>query len=171
MKLIKKLLICFIITFIIGCVHRNNFGQVRPNKIRFSIKNCKDEKVFSKIDTSVIYFSEFELQNSRSKYINAYKFYSNNRIAFFTDISLDKSEELNPEKAHMGYYSTCYENNKIQIAFYHVQSNIYISRKEFEIRNDSLFIKTLESPQSALVNEIYLKKKLSKNELIFKPDW
>lgn len=169
--MIKKLLICFIITFIIGCVHRNNFGQVRPNKIRFSIKNCKDEKVFSKIDTSVIYFSEFELQNSRSKYINAYKFYSNNRIAFFTDISLDKSEELNPEKAHMGYYSTCYENNKIQIAFYHVQSNIYISRKEFEIRNDSLFIKTLESPQSALVNEIYLKKKLSKNELIFKPDW
>ena len=169
--MIKKLLICFIITFIIGCVHRNNFGQVRPNKIRFSIKNCKDEKVYSKIDTSVIYFSEFELQNSRSKYINAYKFYSNNRIAFFTDISLDKSEELNPEKAHMGYYSTCYENNKIQIAFYHVQSNIYISRKEFEIRNDSLFIKTLESPQSALVNEIYLKKKLSKNELIFKPDW
>ena len=169
--MIKKLLICFIITFIIGCVHRNNFGQVRPNKIRFSIKNCKDEKVFSKIDTSVIYFSEFELQNSRSKYINAYKFYSNNRIAFFTDISLDKSEELNPEKAHMGYYSSCYENNKIQIAFYHVQSNIYISRKEFEIRNDSLFIKTLESPQSALVNEIYLKKKLSKNELIFKPDW
>ena len=114
--MIKKLLICFIITFIIGCVHRNNFGQVRPNKIRFSIKNCKDEKVFSKIDTSVIYFSEFELHNSRSKYINAYKFYSNNRIAFFTDISLDKSEELNPEKAHMGYYSTCYENNKIQIA-------------------------------------------------------
>ena len=169
--MIKKLLICFIITFIIGCVHRNNFGQVRPNKIRFSIKNCKDEKVFSKIDTSVIYFSEFELQNSRSKYINAYKFYSNNRIAFFTDISLDKSEELNPEKAHMGYYSTCYENNKIQIAFYHVQSNIYISRKEFEIRNDSLFIKTLESPQYALVNEIYLKKKLSKKELIFKPDW
>ena len=171
MKLIKKLLICYIITFTVGCVHRNNFGQVRPNKIRFSIKNCKDEKVFSKIDTSIIYISEFERQNSRSKYINAYKFYSNNRIAFFTDIVLDKLEELNPEKAHMGYYSTCFESNKIQIAFYHVQSNIYISRKEFEIRNDSLFIKTLESPQSALVNEIYLKKKLSKNELIFKPDW
>ena len=126
LKLIKKLLICFIITFMIGCVHRNNFGQVRPNKIRFSIKNCKDEKVYSKIDTSVIYFSEFERQNSRSKYINAYKFYSNNRIAFFTDISLDKLEELNPEKAHMGYYSTCFENNKIQIAFYHAAQSVLL---------------------------------------------
>ncbi len=155
----------------IGCVHRNNFGQVRPNKIRFSIKNCKDEKVYSKIDTSVIYFSEFERQNSRSKYINAYKFYSNNRIAFFTDISLDKLEELNPEKAHMGYYSTCFENNKIQIAFYHVQSNIYISRKEFEVKGDSLIVKTLNSPQSVLRTDIYFKKKLTKKELVFKPDW
>ena len=92
-------------------------------------------------------------------------------LSKISNASKDKLEELNPEKAHMGYYSTCFENNKIQIAFYHVQSNIYISRKEFEVKGDSLIVKTLNSPQSVLRTDIYFKKKLTKKELVFKPDW
>jgi len=169
--LIKKLIIIFSLVILVSCVHRNSYGLERPNKVRFSIKKCSDEKVYNKIDTSAIYYAVFKRQDSSGKYIKAYKFYSNNRIAFFTDIPVEKLVEPNPLKAHMGYYSTCSEKNKIQIAFYHVQSNIYISRKEFEVRGDSLIVKTLNSPQSVLRTDIYIKKKLTKKELIFKPDW
>lgn len=152
-------------------MNRNYFGQVRPNKIRFSIKNCKDERVFDKVDTSAIYLAEFKRQNNTEKYINGYKFYSQNRVAFFININPDKITNLDPKKANMGYYSTCFEKNKIQIAFYHVQSDTYISKKEFEIRNDSLVVSTLNSPQTIFEVQTYLKRKLNKKELIYKPDW
>lgn len=167
----KNLLLIVVSLSLISCVNRNYFGQVRPNKIRFSIKNCIDENVFKKVDTSAIYLAEFKRSDNSEKYINGYKFYSDNRVAFFVNINPNNVTELNPKKAKMGYYSTCSEKNKIQIALYHVQSDVYISKRKFEIKNDSLIVTTLESPQSVFVVDTYLKKKLAPNELIYKPDW
>ena len=83
----------------------------------------------------------------------------------------NKLTQISSIKYNRYFQESIIKNNKIQIAFYHVQSNIYISRKEFEVKGDSLIVKTLNSPQSVLRTDIYFKKKLTKKELVFKPDW
>lgn len=171
LKFEKKINLIILSFFFMSCINRNELGQVRPNKIRFSIKNCNDNKVFNKIDTLGIYLGKFKRYNNDEYITNAYKFYSQNRIAYFIDINPDKITDLNPKNAIMGYYSTCSNENKIQLAFYHVQSNIFISKKEFVIKNDSLIVITQKSPQSNFRIDKYAKKILTKNELIYKPDW
>ena len=155
----------------ISCVKRNTFDEVRPNKNIFTIKNCEDDKVFSKIDTAAIYLSTYKKNDNGRIYSNGLKFYSKNRLAFFVNINSEDVLDLNPKKANMGFYSTCSEKNLIQIAFYHVQSNVFISKQEFIIKNDSLILTTLKSPFGPLRSEIFIKKELSKNKLIFTPDW
>ena len=45
------------------------------------------------------------------------------------------------------------------------------AKKEFEIINDTLIVKTLKSPQASFRIEKYYKRKLTTNELIYEPDW
>jgi hypothetical protein len=94
----------------------SEYGIVRPNKIKFSNKDCNDDKVFEKIDTSVIYLTEYKWPNEEGFHYNGYKFHSDNKIAFFINIKIDSVNALNPKKAEMGFYSTCSEINTIQIA-------------------------------------------------------
>jgi hypothetical protein len=154
-----------------NCASRNEFGIVRPNKIKFSNKNCIDERVFEKVDTSVIYLTELKTYNNGKTFRNGYKFYTDNKIGFFINIKIDSINALNPKKAQMGFYSTCSETNNIQIAYHHVQSGVFKSKEEFEIINDTLIVKTLKSPQTFERIEKYYKRKLVTKELIYKPDW
>lgn len=167
----KILFVLSVGLFAVGCVKRNTYDEVRPNKNIFSIKNCEDEKIFSKIDTSAIYLLNYKRINDGKIYTNGLKFYSKNRISFFVNVNSENVSDLNPKKAKMGFYSTCSEKNIIQIAFYHVQSNVFISKQEFIIKNDSLLLTTLKSPFSSIRTEIFIKKELSKNKLIYTPDW
>ncbi|RZS90765.1 hypothetical protein [Aquimarina brevivitae] len=167
----RNIILIFVIICFTNCASRNEYGIVRPNKIRFSNKNCEDEKVFEKIDTSVIYLTEYKWPEKNGIHYNGYKFYSDNKVAFFIDIKIDSGDALNPKKAQMGFYSTCSEINNIQIAYHHVQSGIFKSKKEFEIISDTLIVKTLKSPQASYGIEKYYKRKLTTNELIYKPDW
>lgn len=171
MNLIKIIFLFFLIICLTNCVSRNEYGIVRPNEIRFSNKNCDDETVFDKIDTSAIYLFQIKTLDTGEPFLNGYKFYAENKVAYFINIKIDSTKSLNPKNAQMGFYNTCSETNNIQIAKYHVQSGVYKSKKEFEIDNDTLIIKNLESPQSSFRIEKYYKRKLKPNELIYKPDW
>jgi len=172
--LISKLLINTVFIFLTlgltNCVSRNKYGLVRPNKIRFSNKNCNDKKVFEKIDTSAIYLTEYKRPEKNDIHYNGYKFYFNNKVAFFIDIKIDSVNALNPKRAQMGFYSTCSEINNIQIAYFG-PSGFFKSNKEFKIINDTLLVTTLKSPQASRKVEKYYKKNLKPNKLIYKPDW
>jgi hypothetical protein len=167
----RNLILIVLIICFTNCVSRNENGIVRPNKIRFSNKNCDDKKVFEKIDTSVIYLTEYKWPEDEGIHYNGYKFYSDNKVAFFIDIKINSIDALNPKKAEMGYYSTCSKTNNIQIAYYNWHSGIYKSKKEFEIINDTLIIKTIKSPEASFRIQKYYARKLKTNELIYKPDW
>lgn len=171
MNFYRKIILIFLIICFTNCASRNEYGRVRPNKIRFSNKNCVDEKVFEKIDTAAIYLIEYKRPYNEDLHYNGFKFYSDNKIAFFIDVEIDSANALNPKNAQMGYYSTCSEINTIQIAYHHVQAGVFKSKKEFEIINDTLIVKTLKSPQASFRIEKYYKRKLTVNELIYKPDW
>ncbi|WP_191858113.1 hypothetical protein [Hanstruepera ponticola] len=160
-----------LILLLSSCVSRNQYGIVRPNKIRFSNKKCFDEKVFEKVDTSAIYLIEYKWPKKNDKRYSGYKFYSDNKVAFFINVNIDSINALNPKKAQMGFYSTCSGKNNIQIAYYHVQSGIFKSKKEFEIINDTLVVTNLKSPQASYSVKKYYKQNLKPNELIYKPDW
>lgn len=170
MNFYRNITSIFLIICFTNCVSRNEYGIVRPNKIRFSNKKCIDTNIFDKIDTSAIYLTEYKWPEKEGVNYNAYKFYSDNKIAFFINIKIGSVSALNPKKAQMGFYSTCFKNN-IQVAFHHVQSGIFKSKEEFEIINDTLIVKTLKSPQTLFRIEKYYKRKLTSNELIYKPDW
>lgn len=171
MNFYKNIFLIIIIICLTNCASRNEYGIVRPNKIKFSNKNCIDERVFEKVDTSVIYLSELKTYDHGKPFFNGYKFYAHNKVAFFINIKIDDTNALNPKKAQMGFYATCSEINNIQIAYYHVQSGTFKSKEEFEIINDTLIVKTLKSPQASFRIEKYYKRKLKSNELIYKPDW
>ncbi|NQY31154.1 MAG: hypothetical protein HRT69_17020 [Flavobacteriaceae bacterium] len=171
MNFYKKSFLAVTIFSLMGCVCRNNFGRIRPNKINFSNKKCIDEKVFDKIDTSAIYLVNLKWFDSGKPHINGYKFYSNNRLAFFIDLDLNNVSGLDPKNANMGYYTTCDDKNKIKTAYYTIQGGVHISKREFEIKKDSLIVTTQKSPQGGYSVQKYFKKKLLKNELIFSPDW
>lgn len=160
------LIICFV-----SCVPRNEYGSIRANKIRFSNKKCVDENVFEKIDTSAVYLAELNAFDTGEPYINGFKFYGGHKVSFFVNLKLDQPNSLDPKKAKMGYYNTCSEPYTIQIAYHHVQSGIFISKKEFEIVNDTLIVKTLKSPQAFFRVTKYYKQQLPLNQLRFNPDW
>jgi len=166
----RNFVLIFIIICFTNCASRNEYGIVRPNKIRFSNKNCEDEKVFEKIDTSVIYLTEYKWPEKDGIHYNGYKFYSENKVAYFINIKIDNLKALNPKRAQMGFYSTCSEKNNIQIAYFG-PSGMFKSKKEFEIINDTLFVTTLKSPQTSHDIRKYYKRNLKPNELIYKPDW
>jgi len=167
---LRNIILLFIIICLTSCISKNEYGIIRPNKIRFSNKKCSDTNVYDKIDTSAIYVTEYKRPGEEDSHYNAYKFYSDNKIAFFINIKMDSANALNPKKAQMGFYATCSETNTIQIAS-HFVDGIYKSKQEFEIINDTLIIKTLKSPLAPFSIGKYYKQKLTTNELIYKPDW
>jgi hypothetical protein len=166
----KNIILFLLIFSFTNCVSRNEYGIIRPNKIRFSNKNCNDERVFEKIDTSSIYLTEYKWPEKNDIHYNGYKFYSENKVAFFINIKIDSINALNPKKAQMGFYSTCSEINYIQIAYFG-SSRVFKTKKEFKIVNDSLFVTTLKSAQASHSIGKYYKRNLKPNELIYKPDW
>lgn len=170
MKFHENIFLIFLVISLANCTSRNEYGIVRPNKIRFSNKNCIDEKVFKKIDTAAIYLTEYKWPRKEDIHYDGFKFYSDNKVALFIDIKIDSINALNPKRARMGFYATCTEINNIQIA-YIGPSGVFKTKKEFELINDTLIVKTLRSPQSAFRITKYYKRKLTNNQLKFKPDW
>jgi lipopolysaccharide export system protein LptA len=71
----------------------------------------------------------------------------------------------------MGYYSTCNNENKIQLGRYWVQAGVIINRKEFEIKADTLIVTNKDKSNGLYITGKFLKQKLSSEQLIYKPDW
>lgn len=171
MNLFKSGFLVFSILCLTNCVSRNEYGVERSNKLRFSNKKCADEQVFEKVDTSAIYLYERKVRYSLKPVINGYKFYADNKVAFFINVKKDSLDGLNPKNALMGFYNTCGEVNTIQTAYYHVQAGVYKAKQEFEIKNDTLVVNSVSSPQGSFSTEKFYKQKLKPNQLIYKPDW
>jgi len=162
---------------ILSCSHLNEFGQRRVNFNLERIKPSKDNLAYEIIDTSVLYKKvdvkntfdsskniEFNrLNNLNPSYL---KFYDKGKVGKFNNVSLDKRETLNPEKAESYLYN--FKNNKftIQVYFKNAQcGECFIKGKVEKISKDTIQI------VSGDYIEKYKAIEIPKAFLIYTPDW
>jgi hypothetical protein len=168
----KQLILLVSIYILVGCSHRNDFGQNRVNFNLERIKPNTDESVYNIIDTTKI-FSEISITddsgnpvsipNYKSNYL---KFYKNGRVAEFSDINLQDISSFNPKRAKGYLYNLKNGNLVIQVYFKNPQCGQCfikekfnkISEDTFELKNDS-YIST------------YKALEIPKDFLVYKPDW
>jgi hypothetical protein len=171
MKPLKIIIFSILVLFFSNCARKNDFGIHRVPKIHFGIKNCVDDDVYNKVDTAAIYVSSYKSLDSTKLLYQGFKFYSKNRVGFFSHLPLNNNEFLNSKYAMMGYYSTCNNENKIQLGRYWVQAGVIINRKEFEIKADTLIVTNKDKSNGLYITGKFLKHHLSSEQLIYKPDW
>ena len=180
--MVKKFISIGLILFIFSCIPAKNiFNVVRFKSSKFTVKPNSNEDFTKVIDTSVFYqailsdefISEYSLQN----YNNGFKFYKNGKIGFFKDVDFNDVESFNPKKADMVYYNFSGKEFIIEVV-YPIPSLIgekyKLSKREIILEKssmDSLTIRTYKS--STTDNRItkYVKRKIPKEALNYKPDW
>lgn len=167
--MVKKLILILLIICCSCTSIKNEYNQERYKISRFTIKPTENSFFYEVIDTSSIYILT-EIYNNGSLNINipqGLKFYKNGRVGKFKEFDLKFKEitNLNPKNAEMGLYK--YHNNKLEIEFMSnsAQSGNFLTKKEVLIKGD-----TIISSYGSFEYK-YVKKIISKDFLIYKPDW
>ena len=186
----------FILGFFISCGAKVNILDDKITAVPidngiFKNKNLFDKSLLNSIDTTAIYVEDCNFESSEKDFKNennkvyhtrdyhnvCYVFYSNgcvNRISAYGKDYFDilKTEDLDPMKT--GYRGVFYKkNNQIQmdlftIVGYNFKREYGINTSIIKIKGDTLFRKSKFDMKTVTV---YLKKKLPKEFLIYKPDW
>ncbi|PAM92703.1 hypothetical protein B4N84_21465 [Flavobacterium sp. IR1] len=157
----------------------------------FKNKNFFDRLLLNSIDTTAIYIEDCNFESSEKDFKNVnnkvyrtrdyhnicYVFYSNGCVNLISAYRKDyfdvlEVEDLDPLKT--GYRGVFYKkNNQIQIDLftitgYNFKREYGINTSIIKIKGDTLFRKSKFDMKTVTV---YLKKKLPKDFLIYKPDW
>lgn len=157
----------------------------------FKNKTLFDGSLLNSIDTMAIYIKDCNFESSEKDFKNknnkaystrdyhneCYLFYSNGRVNCFSAYGKDyfdilKTEDLDPMKT--GYRGVFYKkNNQIQmdlftIVGYNFKRDYGINTSIIKIKGDTLFRKSKFDMKTVTV---YLKKKIPKEWIVYKPDW
>lgn len=168
--MVRFVVIFFIVVINLSCFQRKTeYGNIRPNPSRFTIKPNSNDAAYKIIDTTKIYelmdvidtVNHERMHSIRKKYL---KFYANGRVGEFDSFNKDDIGSLNPKKAAKAYY-TFKKELIIQFYFKHPQGGGLIKEKVHKVSKDYLELiggnnlskyKIIELPQQFLV---------------YKPDW
>lgn len=181
--MVRKYFTLLIISFLINSCFpfKNEYQSTRFNSARFKLKPRNNDLYIKVIDLSSFYTiilnEDFIKKYNLENYIVGLKFYDNGRVGFFKDVDFSKPETFNPQKASMGYYN--FDGNEFLIEFIFPGPALFglkysLSREEIIINyknKDTLFVRTFKSARSSYKVSKYLKRKLPKEALIYKPDW
>ncbi len=153
--------------------------RFKPN--RFSITPNTHEDYIKYIDTSVFYVAIQSKENiekyNLENFQNGIKFYSEGRIGHFKGINFNKAEQFDPKKASMGYYNydgTIFYIEGISPVPSLVGSKYLLSKSKILIEqssNDTLILKNFKSAGGGGYTIKYVKRKIPKEALNYKPDW
>ena len=119
------------------------------------------------------HIEKYNLENFK----NGIKFYSKGRVGHFKGIDFNKVESFNPKKATMGYYN--YDGRNFYIEDISpvpslVGSKYLLSKSKIiieESSNDTLVLKNFKSAGGGGYTVKYVKRKMPKEALNYKPDW
>ncbi|MBE5318008.1 hypothetical protein IM793_02460 [Pedobacter sp. MR2016-19] len=151
-----------------GCQVRTEYGKIRNTN---ALKGGEvDTKVFSIIDTAKIYEQvgaidtahNETLQNVKQEFV---KFYSNGKVATFSNYDPNDVSSLNPRKADMGFYEYKDQNLKVRFFFKHPQGGGWVKGVYKKTVNDDFYM----TSGSLLIR--YKIRNLPRKFLIYKPDW
>ena len=169
----------------------DNITVVPSNCEVFEKKSLFEKTLLNIIDTSCIYIEAFSyLTNGKDfkridkkvyyrtdYHTTYYKFYSNGCFNYFFALDTDfykflKTDNLNPKiSGHRGVF---YKKDKdvhlelFTIVGYNFKTTYGINSSIVEIRGDTLFRK---SKFDLKYVNVYVRKKLPKEFLVYKPDW
>jgi len=172
-----KIIFFFVILLVLtNCTISND----NRNNKKFNIQ--RNGEIFSQIDTSSIYIltevdNKDYIINSKLdmvKLINIkqfLKFYKNGRVALFNNTNTDDVYYLNPNKAIKGFYYIESNTYKMEFIFNHVQAGKFLSKKDLIIKGDTIISYTIRTPRGGGYYSKYIKQKIPKDSLIYKPDW
>lgn len=170
----KIIIICLYLFF--GCSgQKNEFGKVRINSKKFSLETNNNDEIFKLIDTSSIYVFNQVVENSDSnsklkvlhkldKKKTGIKFYANGKVGKFDYFNIENTLTLDPRKAIMGIYNFDKGNLLIEFLSYSPQIGYEPFKEEYLIKKDTIV-------SVGKIQDIYVRQKLSKEQLIYKPDW
>lgn len=170
------LLIAFFTLIFNSCVTKNSYNQARFKQNRFKIKPNNNLSVFRVIDTSAFYLKinepEKVLKHNLQSFKTGLKFYDNGRIGFFKGIDFSDISSFNPQKASMAYYNKNPNGFFIESIFPTPGGKYFLSKSEvIKINGDTITIFSAKTPRGGGYKVKYLKVKLKKDFLIYKPDW
>lgn len=166
--MVKRFLFLISFCLIISCFPtKNEFNQERFKVSRYKIKPKENISAYKIVDTSSLYVLVNIYNNGNELNFNneALKFYDNGKIGKFKDFDFKDKSLINPQKAKMGYYK--YDNNELEIEFYShsAQNGNFLVRESVVVKKDTLVTSYGNFKYK------YVKIKLPKEFLIYKPDW
>lgn len=179
----KIFFICIVLLLISCATQRNEFGRLRPDSSRFTIKSSTNNFINKQIDTSAFYLKisqdntdcMFDIKNEKRLIRDigiGFKFYSKGKVGMFYNVDFKNIETLNPKRAVLGFYQEINGELFLEFLLNHVQSGNFLVKKKILILDNSfLKIKSFKKAISPEYISTYEKVNLSKEFLIYKPDW
>lgn len=181
--MVRKISIITGISLIVfSCIPtKNDYSMARFKPNRFSIKPNKNKDYLKYIDTSsfymIIHSDEFIKKHNLQNFITGFKFYNNGKVGFIKDVNFSNPETFNSKRASMGYYDFNEKGFYIETLYSGpglLGSNYVVSKKEIllnESTEDTLVIRTFHEKSSRINIDKYVKRKMPKEALNYKPDW
>lgn len=175
--------ICTVLLLISCASQRNEFGRLRPNSDRFTVKPDTSNIINKEMDTSAFYLRVskndidymFDINNDKRLIRDVgigFKFYSKGKVGMFYNIDFNDNKTLNPKRAVMGFYQEINGELYLEFLLNHVQSGNFLVKKEVLVSENSfLKIKSYKKAISPEYISTYEKVSLPKAFLIYKPDW
>jgi hypothetical protein len=191
--MVAKYLILFSMLFLLSCGMKtrtleNNITSVPFENKVFKNKYLFETKCLKGIDTAALYKEEYGYvsaknsfkNNNENKYYQSsssrsyYKFYKNGQINYFLFRDFDEVtlSSINPN--FDGQRGVLYsEKNELKLDLFTIVGYGYgreygITCQIIRIQGDTIFEKSIKNLEYVTV---YVKKKLPKEFLIYKPDW
>ena len=164
-------------SILLSCSHLNKFGQrrvnfnlerIKPNTDKLAYEIIDTSKLYKKVDIKNTFDSSKNMEFNRLNNLNPeyLKFYEKGKVGKFNNVSVDKIETLNPQKAESYLYN--FKNNTftVQVYFKNPQcGECFIKGKLEKISKDTIQI------VSGDYIETYKAIDIPKSFLIYKPDW
>ncbi|MXS72553.1 hypothetical protein GSF70_15160 [Flavobacteriaceae bacterium W22] len=155
------------------CIYPQNKCGMTRKLLKFNLK------IDNTIDTTIIYkydgeFSRDEqdhLYYKKSNYKRFIKFYDNGKVGFFSFQNDIEKSDLDPCKAQNAYYGLDKKNRLVikQFVVFKVNGNeLYTYDTKF--KNDTIYIVDRKLKERRYY-KIYIKQKIPKDWLAYKPDW
>ncbi len=169
--MVKKTLILGLIFCLTSCFYtRTEYGNIRFNQQKFTIKPNSNNEVYKIIDTTKLYeridvidtlYNE-RPNNLRKQFL---KFYSKGRVGEFDAYYEGDIKSLDPKKAKMAYYNYDNKNLVIQFYFEHPQGGGLLKYKLNKLNKEKLELIGYNNLVTYKIID------LPKECLIYKPDW
>jgi hypothetical protein len=181
--MVKKIFLIIILITLISCnfyknLHtKNKCGRYR---VVCRIKNTSF-KFYNELDTSSVYKYDGEISKNsknelvylKNRYNNYYKFYANGKVGYF---GLDDNETLSINKMNPCNFLNAYygiDDNKNLILKRYVVTDLngeYTLNCLIKFKNDTFEVTDIEFLKQGY-KKIYIKEKIPKEWLVYKPDW